>query len=139
MKTKKIWANLPVENVEETRRFYLEIGFKPNSPPDAEDIASFLVGEDDFVLHFWNKQRFEQSVHGNAADLSQGNEIIFTLSADSKDEVDRWVDEVREAGGTIFFDPRESEDPLYTEHGYYSCGFSDPDGHKFNVFYNSNN
>lgn len=138
MQTKKIWANLPVADVKKTRQFYLDLGFKPNSPPEAKDIASFRVGEDDFVIHFFKKQRFENDIRGRAADLSQGNEVMFTLSAGSKGEVDRWADEVREAGGTVPFDPRESKDSFYDENGFYVCRFADPDGHLFNVFYNEN-
>ena len=62
------------------------------------------------------------------ADLTQGSEIMFTLSAKSKGEVDKWAEEVRKAGGKIFMEPTNYEQG-------YTFGFSDPDGHKFNVLY----
>ncbi|WP_367890612.1 VOC family protein [Sinomicrobium kalidii] len=66
---------------------------------------------------------------GEIADLKHGNEIVFTLSADSKEEVNNWEDEVIKAGGTIISPAEEFGN------GYYGFVFTDPDGHKFNVFY----
>ena len=63
------------------------------------------------------------------ADPKQGNEVVFTLSAESKEEVDHWEKEVEKAGGTLV-----SRAEAFGE-GYYGFVFQDPDGHKFNVFY----
>lgn len=138
MDTKKIWANLAVNDVERTWEFYLKLGFKPNCPPSTKELASFLIGDDGFVIHFFERDRFKASLEGEISDLTHGNEIMFTLSAESKTEVDQWVTEVKSAGGTIFFDPQKDRKEFYDENGYYVCVFSDPDGHKFNVFFNSN-
>ncbi|MEX2641634.1 MAG: hypothetical protein WD266_13175 [Balneolales bacterium] len=35
---------------------------------------------------------------------------MFTLSAGSKDEFDNWVEEIMEAGGTIFFDSTDRKE-----------------------------
>ena len=90
MKTKKIWANLSVKDVERTRKFYKELGFKPNEGRESAEIASFLVGENNFVIHFFAEDsvQFQNSINGEIADLNQGNEVMFTLSADSRQEVD---------------------------------------------------
>jgi predicted lactoylglutathione lyase len=66
---------------------------------------------------------------GPIIDTKTGNEIIFTLSADSKKEVDTWEKEVQQAGGTIVSRPEEFGE------GYYGFVFADPDGHKFNIFH----
>lgn len=134
MKTKKVWANLSVIDVEKTHEFYKELGFRTNGEfPNEYELASFLVGEDDFVVHFFSRvsAQFKTSIGGDIADLSHGNEVMFTLSADSKEEVDQWAEAVKKAGGSIFTKPQE----IFQE-GWYGCGFADPDGHKWNVFYN---
>lgn len=135
MKTKKIWANLSVKDVEQTHEFYKKLGFKPNGEfPNEYELASFLVGHDDFVVHFFSRDsvQFKTSMGGEIADLNQGNEVIFTLSADSKEEVDEWAREVKKAGGTVFSKPQK----IQGNKDWYGCGFADPDGHKWNVFYN---
>ncbi len=131
MKTKQVWANLSAEDIEKTHEFYTKLGFKPNGEFSRENqLASFLVGQDEFVVHFFEKERFKWSINGEIADLDQGNEVMFTLSADSKEEVDEWAEAVKKAGGTVFSEPQTIMNK------WYGCGFADLDGHKWNVFYN---
>nr|WP_314493416.1 VOC family protein [uncultured Chryseobacterium sp.] len=52
---------------------------------------------------------------------------MFTLSADTTDEVDEWAKSVRQTGGKIESEPKKFGD------NYYGFVFSDPEGHTFNV------
>jgi len=137
MKTKKIWANLGVKDIKRTEAFYLKLGFQPTGKA-TKDLIGFSFGDNDFIICFFENKRFKASLEGEIADLDQGNEIMFSLSAESKADVEQWVDDVKIAGGTIFFDPRIDKKQFYEENGYYVCVFSDPDGHKFNLFYDLN-
>ena len=125
MKARKIWANFSVKDARRTNQFYTQLGFTPNKPNNDPRLASFLFGDDDFVIHF-----FEQ---GSQIDeyLSPGStstsEIIFTLSAETEAEVKEWSEKVKNAGGRIFNEAGRDE----TNH--YGFAFADPDGHKFNV------
>lgn len=127
MKTKQIWSNLAVSDLERTTKFYTELGFEPNG--SSKELTSFLVGEDNFVIHFFVKDKLKTALKGELADLQYGNEILFTLSASSKEDVDIWEKEANRAGGKIISKPEEFGK------GYYGFVFADPDGHKFNVFY----
>ena len=127
MKTKKIWANYAVEDLERTTKFYTQLGFKHNGAN--KELTSFFFGKDDFIIHFFKKEILKPALKGEIADLKNGNEIIFTLSADSKEEANAWAQEIRDAGGTIVSEPEEFGA------GYYGFVFADPDGHKFNVFH----
>lgn len=127
MKAKKIWGNLAVEDLERTTNFYTELGFRSNG--SSEELTSFFFGEDDFVLHFFSKAPLRSGMKGELADLKHGNEIIFTLSAASKEEVNLWEQAVEKAGGTLVSKAEEFGK------GYYGFVFADPDGHRFNVFY----
>ena len=127
METKKIWANLTVKDLNRTTDFYTQIGFKPNGA--SEELTSFKIGKDDFIIHFFLKPVLESNVKVKVADPKQGKEVVFTLSASSREEVDEWEQEVRNAGGTIISPAEEFGE------GYYGFVFADPDGHTFNVFY----
>ena len=70
----------------------------------------------------------QSNINGELTDPKQGNEVIFSLSADSKEEVNEWVNKVRKAGGTISIEYKEFDKGCF-------CVFSDPDGHKFNVLF----
>ncbi|WP_456314885.1 VOC family protein [Pseudomonas shirazensis] len=126
MKTKKIWANLGVEDLQRTTKFYSELGFKPNGTNT--ELTSFMFGEDNFIIHFFVKERFKWAINSEMTNLKEGNEIIFSISAESTDEVHQWLLNVKNAGGEIFAEPQSFEK------GYF-FGFADPDGHKFNVLY----
>lgn len=123
MEPKKIWANFGIKDAARTNQFYTQLGFKPNNTNNYPKLASFAFGDDAFVIHF-----FEQGSQINDF-LSVGgtNEIIFTLSAETEQEVKDWEEQVKAAGGSIF-QPAGRD-----KAGYYGCGFADPDGHKFNI------
>ena len=130
MKPKKLWANLGVKDVEKTWNFYTALGFKRNEGHDnGKSLASFLIGDDGFVVHFFPNTVLQQSIEGELADLTKGNEVIFTLWAESREEANAWAEEVRNAGGVL-----RSEPAAFGE-GYYGFVFADPDGHKWNVFH----
>jgi predicted lactoylglutathione lyase len=125
MNSKKIWANFSVKDAKRTHQFYTQLGFKPFTQINDPKLASFLFGDDDFVIHF-----FEQGSQIDkylASGAKSASEIIFTLSAETEKEVKEWAEKVKTAGGNIFQELRRDEA------GYYGFGFADPDGHKFNV------
>ena len=130
MKPTKIWSNLGVSDLKRTTEFYNALGFKPNGKHSVtKELTSFLVGDDDFVMHFFLKDILKTAMKGEITDSENSNEVIFTISAESKAQVDNWAKEVKKAGGKIISEPEEFGE------GYYGFVFADPDGHKFNVFY----
>lgn len=124
MKAKKIWANYSVKDAERTRAFYTQLGFTSNNTNNYPKLASFLFGDNDFVIHFFEQgsQIDEYLTAG-----SNASEIIFTLSAETEEEVKQWEEMVKKAGGTVFNEAGRDEN------NYYGFAFADPDGHKFNV------
>lgn len=127
MNPKKIWSNLAVDNLDITTKFYTDLGFKSNGR--SAELTSFLIGENDFVMHFFLKNVLKESIKGELADPGKANEVVFTLSAQSREQVDTWSKEVAKAGGVIITGPEEFGNE------YYGFLFADPDGHKLNVFY----
>ncbi|MBR9855491.1 MAG: glyoxalase/bleomycin resistance/extradiol dioxygenase family protein [Algicola sp.] len=137
MNPKQIWANLGVENIERTTKFYLSLGFQINGSP-SNDLVSFFFGPDNFVIHFFKKEQLEVSLESKTADLSNGNEVMFSLAIESKAEYDSWVENIKRAGGKIVFDSNFDRKESYDINGFFVCVFADPDGHKFNLLYNDN-
>lgn len=66
--------------------------------------------------------------HG-LSDTSKGTEVLFSLGADSREQVDEMASRVKAAGGTVFAEPAESNGFMY------GCGFCDPDGHRWNALF----
>ncbi|TVP98158.1 MAG: glyoxalase [Balneolaceae bacterium] len=129
-KTQLPMANLPVKDVEQTRQFYTDMGFRPNEGHKSEQLTSFFAGDNNLVVHFFQEDIFKKHSAGAAANLNKGNEVMFTIAANSREEVNTWAEQVKKAGGSIFAEPAE------LQNNWYGCGFADPEGHKWNVFYN---
>lgn len=123
MKPKQIWANFSVKDAGRTNEFYTKLGFTPNNLNHPK-LASFLFGEGGFVIHFFEEGSQIDEYLKSGRETS---EIIFTLSAETEQEVNEWAVKVEEAGGHIFQQVRRDEN------NYYGFAFADPDGHKFNV------
>src|SRR5689334_6352407 len=110
MKAKKIWANFSVKDAKRTSQFYTQLGFTPWPGHDPK-LASFLFGDDDFVIHF-----FEQGsrIDDYLAPVSKTtSEIIFTLSAETEAEVKEWAERVKNAGGNILSEAGRDESNYY--------------------------
>lgn len=121
-----IWANFAVADLDRTTEFYNVLGFKSNGR--SADLTSFLFSDNNFVIHFFLKDIIEKNTKVAFSNSQNTNEIIFTLSAENEEEVNQWAESVRKAGGKL-----ETEPEIFGEN-YYGFTFSDPDGHKFNVF-----
>jgi hypothetical protein len=130
MKTRSIWANLATTDLERTSKFYTALGFKVTaaSGANAGELVSVSFGETNFIINFFIKDIFQANTQSRITDLSQGNEIVFSLSAESREEVNTWVKLVSQAGGKVTVHPYEIGQG-------YTFVFSDPDGHLFNVLY----
>ncbi|MEH6681175.1 MAG: VOC family protein [Sediminicola sp.] len=129
MDPKKIWANLAVGDLDRTEKFYSALGFRANGPQTSKELRSFFMGEANFIVHFFLKDILKTAIKGELTNSNVSNEIIFTLSAESQEQVNGWASEIEKAGGRLVSRPESFGE------GYYGFVFADPDGHRFNVFY----
>jgi len=125
MTPKMIWANLTVSDLERTTRFYTQLGFKSNGA--SKELTSFFFAENNFIIHFFLKEVLQANMKIDIADAQKASEVMFSLSAESRDEADGWAKAVESAGGQIIAPPEAFGE------NYYGFTFADPDGHKFNV------
>ncbi len=57
------------------------------------------------------------------ADARQATEVLPSISAESREEVDEMAKKAADAGGAIFSEPQENQGWMY------SCAFADLDGY----------
>jgi predicted lactoylglutathione lyase len=125
-----ISINLPVRDLARSTGFFTTIGFVPNpGPGNTEHSASFIVGEKKVVLMLFVQEVFSGFTAHPVADTSKGTEMLLSLGANSRSQVDEIADRAKSAGGTVFAQPGESGGFMY------GCGFCDPDGHRWNVLF----
>ncbi|WNS45629.1 VOC family protein [Paenibacillus sp. MMS20-IR301] len=120
-----IWINLPVKDVERSTAFFNALGFQAVS--FGNERAKLDIGQTTILL--FPETTFEKFTGGAIADTSHHAEVIFSLGAKSRDEVNAIIQKVEFAGGSIFGQPGE------TDGWMYGAAFADPDGHRWNLLY----
>jgi len=128
--TKDIWINLPVKDINKSRDFFIAIGFKANEGPgNSANSASIKIGDKNIILMLFEQNFFKQIIGNELTDTAKSSEVLFSIDAESKEEVDELAKKVEKAGGTVFSKPAEVQGWMY------GFGFSDLDGHRWNALY----
>lgn len=127
--TKQIWLNLPVKDVKKSKVFFDKIGFSFNEENETTQSACMIVGDKNFVVMLFEEAVFGTFLQNKITDTKSSSEILISIDAESRDEVDVWAQKVVEAGGVVFSKPTEIQGWMY------GCGFVDLDGHRWNVLY----
>lgn len=127
--TKQIWLNLPVKDVAKAKDFFWKIGFSFNEQHDTPNSTCMVVGEGHFVVMLFEESLFEGFSQNSVTDTKLSSEVLISIDAENREEVDELAQKVKEAGGIVFAEPAESQGWMY------GCGFSDLDGHRWNVLF----
>lgn len=128
--TKQLWLNLPVKDVVKSKAFFEALGFSFNTAHgNTETSACLLVGEKNAVVMLFQNEVFEQFTQTKITDTNQAVEVLISIDAESREEVDELAQKAAAAGGFVFAKPGENQGWMY------GCGFADLDGHRWNVLY----
>jgi predicted lactoylglutathione lyase len=123
--SRKIFVNIPVENLETSIDFFTKLGFTFDQRFTDESATCMIVSDEAFVM-LLVKARFGDFTKKALCDATTQTEAILALSADSKKEVDAFADAALAAGGTPANDPMDM--------GFmYGRSFDDPDGHLWEI------
>ncbi len=127
--TKELWLNLPVRDLEKSKAFFATLGFRFNAQHgNSEHSAGLMIGNKNIVVMLFSEPAFKNFTRIDIADTSIGSEVLISIDAESREEVDGYAHKVRLAGGTVFGDPGGNE-------WMYGMLFADLDGHRWNVLY----
>lgn len=127
---KEFWINLPAKDLGKTRAFFKAIDFRENSQfSENPTMASFFVGDKNVVVNFFPEALFKSFSGNEIADTAKGTETLFSIDAQSPNEVDELANKAVAAGAVLYAQPGEKDGWMY------GCGFSDPDGHRWNVLF----
>ena len=117
---RQIFVNLPVKDLERSKRFFSSLGFGFDARFD--DKAACLVIEKDSIYAMLITEPFFKTFTPRAvADAKSTSEVLLALSCSSEREVNDLAAKATAAGGKAI---REQD------HGFmYYRSFEDPDGH----------
>jgi uncharacterized protein len=127
--TKQFWLSLPVKNIVKSKEFFTKMGFNFNKQyGNSDNSACLVMGEKGVVVMLFDEPTFKQCIN-NESTISQSTEVLLSIDAESKEEVDELVERAIAAGATSNHKPSEMKGWMY------GCVFTDIDGHKWNVLY----
>ncbi|MFI0241281.1 VOC family protein [Streptomyces sp. NPDC016845] len=120
-----IFANLAVNDLDASKKFFTELGYTINKQ-FTDETASAVEISDTIVLMLMTKEKYAGFTKKTIIDSTSHSEVMLALSAESREKVDELVDRAVAAGGT---ESGEKQD-----HGFmYGRAFDDLDGHTFEV------
>ena len=121
-----IVVNLPVTDIDRSRRFFTDLGYTFNEKLSSVNALTLVLGNNQFAM-LLRREVFSSFHPVKTADAAKTKECVICLSADSRDAVDALVDRAIAAGGTA----GDTED-----HGVmYGRSYNDPDGHSWQIFW----
>lgn len=125
---RQVFINLPIKNMERSQAFFKSLGFSFNPQFTNEQGACMVISEDHSYVMLLVESFFKGFTKKAIADATQTTEVLIALSCESRAEVDEMVRKALAAGATA---PNPQQD-----HGFmYSHGFTDLDGHTWEVFW----
>jgi uncharacterized protein len=131
IRSNHLFVNLPVKSLEKSKRFFEEIGFEFDEQMTDKNAACVIVGPNMFVM-LLAEDFFRSFTQKAIADTSSANEVIVSISADSKASVDELVENALSAGAVPSSERMDNE-------FMYAWSFQDLDGHLWEVMYMPDN
>jgi len=126
-KSRKLFLNIPVKDLERSKTFFEGLGFEFN-PQFTDDTAACMVLSEDGYVMFLTEPKFREFSRKQICDTRSHNEGLFAIAVDSRAEVDQLVKKAVTTGGKHASDPQD--------HGFmYGWSFLDPDQHHWEVFW----
>ncbi|PND55624.1 glyoxalase [Mycobacterium sp. ENV421] len=121
-----LFVNLPVADVERSRKFFAGLGYAINEQFSGETAVTLVLGDNQFAM-LLQRDAFDSLHPLETADAAKVKECVVCLGVDSRGAVDALVNRAIAAGGT----DGDSED-----HGsMYGRSYNDLDGHSWQIFW----
>ena len=121
--SRMIFVNLPIENLERSKRFYEAIGAR-NEPKFSNEAAAMMVLSDTISVMLLTKPFYASFTGKPIADAHASSQVLLAISADSPAEVDQLVEAAAANGGKADPGPKQEMGGMM-----YGRSFEDPDGH----------
>lgn len=110
---KMIFVNLPVADVAASTAFYEAIGATRNPQLSQDGAASAMVFSDTITFMLLSHEHFARFAPKAIADAHVANEVLLTMSEESREAVDAIVAKAVAAGGKGDPSPMESMSPAH--------------------------
>lgn len=125
----QIIINLPVADLAKSIAFFTALGYARN-PLFNDGTGACIVISDAVSVMLLTHARFRDFTPKVICDTGKAIEVLFSLSCDSREQVDSLVVKALAAGGSTYGQPED--------YGFmYTHSFVDPDGHGWGLVHMS--
>ncbi len=122
-----IYVNLPVQNVQKTRDFWVKLGFTINEQFSNEK-GICVVMKEGFIYTMFLAEDFFQTFTNRPVAKSDTTQTLLAIGVESREKVDEIIKIATENGGSLYSETRD--------HGWmYQRTFADLDGHQWEVIF----
>ena len=122
-----IFVNLPVTDLDASKKFFTDLGYTIN-PQFSDENAASVVISDTIVAMLLTKPFYATFTKKEIADATKTSEVLVALSAESREKVDELVDKALALGGSP---SGETQDMGFM----YGRSFDDLDGHTWEIIW----
>lgn len=124
---KQLWINLPVSDLNRAKEFFSIIGVAiMENQSETDQMVGLLVGNPQVQIMLFQDEQFKKFTQTELTNTDQSTEVLFSISIETKEELDETIKKVKKAGGFVYSEPVE-------QNGLYGAGFADLDGHRWNL------
>jgi len=89
MEAKALYINLPVSDLEQTRRFWTELGFSFNEQFSDEKACCLVLRENLLYAMLITRPYFATFTH-KPVHSGESTQVLFALEVESREAVDQW-------------------------------------------------
>lgn len=123
-----IFLNLPVKDLDKSKAFFEALGWHFNKQFTDHTAASLVISDTIYAM-LLTHEKFNEFSHGKTiADTAKTQEVLISLSVDSKADVHKLVDAAVKAGA-------KEPEPMQDYGFMITRSFYDLDGHAWSILY----
>lgn len=126
----KVFINLPVKDIEKSKLFFSNLGFLFNDQISDELAICIIITENIFVM-LLKEEYFKTFTKKNIGDTNTFTEVLISLDAESKQEIQDIITKAKQQGASIY---AEAEEHTWR----YQHSFADLDGHLWEFIFTDN-
>ncbi len=105
MPVKKVWLNLPVKDILKSKAFFNQMGFITEGEyGNSEFSCPVFIGENKFTVMLFTEEKFNCFSKNPLCNARESTEVLISLDAESREEVDDYARKATAAGGLVVFE-----------------------------------
>ncbi len=116
-----------MKDITKCKAFFKELGFSFTAELDnSNESTGLIIGDQNFDVMLFAESGFQKITRNKITNTKKSTEVLFSIDAGIRDEVDEMAKKAVQASDKIFAERGEQEGWMYR------CGFADLDGHRWN-------